>query len=70
VLTVVPGLNVHTPGRSARALARLITDPDLETTSGQYFSGFRAVRSSADSYGLATAAELWSASIELAGLTY
>lgn len=67
-LTVLPGINVHTPGRSARALARLITDPTLEDTTGQYFSGFRRTRSSAESYDRTKAAHLWDTSIELAGL--
>ncbi|HZU49352.1 MAG TPA: SDR family NAD(P)-dependent oxidoreductase [Mycobacterium sp.] len=67
-LTVVPGINVHTPGKSAEALARLVTDPALETTSGQYFSGFRTTRSSTDSYDRAKAIDLWRTSIELAGL--
>ncbi|ORV18528.1 SDR family NAD(P)-dependent oxidoreductase [Mycobacterium celatum] len=67
-LTVVPGINVHTPAQSARALARLVTDPALEHTSGRYFSGRRETRSSADSYDRAKAADLWDASMELAGL--
>ncbi|BBY08951.1 Rossmann-fold NAD(P)-binding domain-containing protein [Mycobacterium noviomagense] len=66
-LTVVPGVNVHTPGKSAEALARLVTDPELKTTSGQYFSGFRSTHSSADSYDRAKAADLWRTSIELTG---
>ncbi|GBE66694.1 dehydrogenase/reductase [Mycobacterium sp. MFM001] len=67
-LTVVPGINVHTPTQSAQALARLVTDPALENTSGRYFSGKRNTRSSADSYDRAKAADLWDTSIELAGL--
>jgi NAD(P)-dependent dehydrogenase (short-subunit alcohol dehydrogenase family) len=67
-LTGLPGLNVHTPRRSARALARLITDPELEGVSGQYFSGFHRTRSSTESYDRSMAAQLWAASAELAGL--
>jgi NAD(P)-dependent dehydrogenase (short-subunit alcohol dehydrogenase family) len=67
-LTLVPGINVHTPRRSARALARLAGDPELEGVSGQYFSGFRRTRSSTDSFDRVIAAELWSASTELTGL--
>jgi NAD(P)-dependent dehydrogenase (short-subunit alcohol dehydrogenase family) len=67
-LTVVPVINVHTPTQSARALARLVTDPALENTSGKYFSGKRETRSSADSYDRAKAADLWETSIELADL--
>jgi len=64
-LTVVPGLNVHTPRRSGAALARLVTDPDLADTTGRYFSGTREIRSSADSYDLGKAADLWETSAEL-----
>lgn len=67
-LTVVPGINVHTPAQSARALARLVTDPALENTSGRYFSGKRETRSSAESYDRAKAADLWDTSMQLAGL--
>lgn len=67
-LTLIPGINVHTPTRSARALARLITDPALENTSGRYFSGNRETRSSADSYDRAKAADLWDTSMALVGL--
>ncbi|SDD70723.1 SDR family NAD(P)-dependent oxidoreductase [Actinokineospora iranica] len=63
-LTVVPGLNAHTPRRSAAALARLVLDQDL-TATGRYFSGFREVRSSAESYDRAKAADLWETSVEL-----
>lgn len=64
-LTVVPGINAHTPHRSAAALARLITDPALEHTTGRYFSGTREMRSSDDSYDLAKAADLWRTSTDL-----
>jgi hypothetical protein len=67
-LTVVPGINVRTPAKSAEAIARLVTDPALETASGQYFSGFDTTRSSTDSYDRAKAADLWRTSIELTGL--
>ncbi|GAB3668102.1 protochlorophyllide reductase [Actinocorallia lasiicapitis] len=65
--TLLPGLNVHTPGRSARALARLVTDPALAGTTGAYFSGTRRIRSSADSYDPAKAADLWETSERLIG---
>jgi NAD(P)-dependent dehydrogenase (short-subunit alcohol dehydrogenase family) len=64
-LTVVPGLNAHTPRQSARALARLITDEELEHITGRYFSGHRELRSSKDSYDLAKASDLWNTSVEL-----
>lgn len=62
IFTVVPGLNIHTPHRSAHALARLITDPALAGTTGKYFSGMREIRSSADSYDVGQATELWETS--------
>ncbi|MCX4091782.1 SDR family NAD(P)-dependent oxidoreductase [Nocardia sp. alder85J] len=64
-LTVVPGINVHTPRRSGQALARLVLDPELAGVTGSYFSGFRRIRSSAESYQVATAEELWATSVEL-----
>ena len=64
-LTVLPGLNVHTPRRSGAALARLITDPELAAVTGRYFSGIREIRSSADSYDLGKAADLWETSADL-----
>lgn len=67
-LVLVPGVNAHTPGPSARALARLVDDPALQSTSGRYFSGKRDIRSSVDSYDRAKAVDLWETSIELAGL--
>lgn len=61
-LTVVPGLNIHTPRKSGEALARLVLEPEL---TGGYYSGRRAIRSSKDSYDLAKAADLWDTSVEL-----
>lgn len=58
--------NIHTPAESGAALARLVSDPVLAATSGKYFEGTREIRSSAESYDAARAAELWQAS---AGLT-
>lgn len=66
-LTVVPGLNIHTPAQSGAALARLVLDPELEGVTGKYFSGRRAVRSSEKSYDREAAAELWAGSVELVG---
>ena len=34
--------NVNGTRRSGRALARLVTDPQLERVTGRYFQGFRA----------------------------
>jgi len=66
-LTVVPGINVHTPRRSGQALARLALDPELNAVSGKYFSGRRQIRSSVDSYDAAKAADLWTTSVALVG---
>jgi light-dependent protochlorophyllide reductase len=57
--------NINTPGRSGRALARLVSDPLLEDVSGQYWSGMNAIRSSDESYDAAKALELWNQSAEL-----
>ncbi|MEU8895865.1 SDR family NAD(P)-dependent oxidoreductase [Nocardia sp. NPDC048505] len=64
-LTAVPGLNVHTPRRSGRALARLVLDPALAGVTGKYFSGRRMIPSSTDSYDVAKARDLWATSCAL-----
>jgi light-dependent protochlorophyllide reductase len=61
-------LNVNTPRRSAKALARLVSDPALEGVSGRYWSGTRAVTSSEESHDPVKAAELWEGSLALVGL--
>lgn len=65
-LTVVPGVNIHTPSRSGAALARLVLDPALAETTGRYFSGRHETHSSRESYDLTTATDLWTGSEELA----
>ena len=55
--------NVHTAEESGDALARLVTDPELSTTSGKYFEGYRPIRSSDESYDDERAEELWNASM-------
>jgi NAD(P)-dependent dehydrogenase (short-subunit alcohol dehydrogenase family) len=57
--------NVHTAEESGAALARLVTDPELNTTTGQYFEGRRQIRSSEESYNNERAVELWNASVTL-----
>jgi NAD(P)-dependent dehydrogenase (short-subunit alcohol dehydrogenase family) len=57
--------NVHTAEESGAALARLVTDPELADTTGKYFDGRRAVRSSDESYDSARADELWEDSLVL-----
>ncbi|MGI8460806.1 MAG: SDR family NAD(P)-dependent oxidoreductase [Solirubrobacterales bacterium] len=47
-LTLLP-INAHTPRASGAALARLVTDPELEGVTGEYFEGKRIARSSKDS---------------------
>lgn len=64
-LTLIPGINRHTPQRSAARLARLVLDPALAGTTGRYFSSGREARSSAQSYDQRLAADLWQASLEL-----
>lgn len=65
VLTVVPGINTHTPRHSGAALARLVLDPDLAQTTGRYFEGRKEIRSSKDSYDRAKQLDLWDTSVEL-----
>jgi NAD(P)-dependent dehydrogenase (short-subunit alcohol dehydrogenase family) len=65
MLTLVPGINRHTPTRSGAALARLVLDPRLAGTTGKYFNGLREVRSSAESYDTRKAADLWETSVAL-----
>jgi NAD(P)-dependent dehydrogenase (short-subunit alcohol dehydrogenase family) len=64
-LTVVPGLNIHTPRRSAAALAGLVLDQDLAQTTGRYFEGKKEIRSSVDSYDQEKQRDLWDISVEL-----
>jgi NAD(P)-dependent dehydrogenase (short-subunit alcohol dehydrogenase family) len=64
-LTLVPGINRHTPKQSATALARLVLDPQLTDATGRYFNGTREVRSSAESYDTRKAADLWETSSAL-----
>ena len=59
--------NTHTPAESGAALARLLIDPALEGTSGQYFEGMREIPSSTESYDAGRAGELWQASVSLTG---
>ena len=61
--------NVHTAEESGDALARLVTDPELNTTTGRYFEGRRQIRSSDESYNDERAVELWNASVTLTAAT-
>jgi NAD(P)-dependent dehydrogenase (short-subunit alcohol dehydrogenase family) len=62
-LVVLPGVN--TPKRSGASLARLVTDHDLEKTTGVYFAGIRAVRSSDDSYDVEVQETLYRDSLHI-----
>ena len=70
ILPILSGFipNVNTIENAGSALARLVLDPDLDNTTGKYFSGFKAIDSSQDSYNRAWAKQLWDSSIELTQL--
>jgi NAD(P)-dependent dehydrogenase (short-subunit alcohol dehydrogenase family) len=53
---------------SGAALARLVLAPELAATTGKYFSGKDMIPSSAESYDLVKAKELWETSAELVGV--
>ncbi len=63
---VIP--NVHSPGVSGKALARLVLDSTLENISGKYFEGMKERTSSDESYNQQEAADLWETSAELVKL--
>ncbi len=60
---------MNSVGASGRALARLVTDPALESVTGRYFSGMDEVRSSKASYEAQPALDLWEISVRLVNLT-
>ena len=60
--------NVNTMQQAGKALARLVEDPELANVTGKYFSGFKAIDSSTESYDRDKAKQLWDASIKLAQL--
>ena len=60
--------NINTMKQSGEALARLVTDPELANISGKYFSGFKMMDSSTESYDDKKAQQLWDASVELTQL--
>jgi NAD(P)-dependent dehydrogenase (short-subunit alcohol dehydrogenase family) len=61
-LTLVPGINRHTPQHSGAVLARLVLRPGA---TGRYISGGHEVRSSEESYDLGHATDLWETSVAL-----
>ena len=65
----IPSLS--TLSRSGKALARMVTDPELAKTTGKYFPSharWHEARSSELSYDAARARELWDASVRMSGL--
>lgn len=60
--------NVNTIEDSGTALAQLITNPKLANVTGKYFSGFKMMDSSQESYDELKAKQLWNASVELTQL--
>jgi light-dependent protochlorophyllide reductase len=64
-LRVLPG--VHSTRASGRNLAALVADRRFDGITGRYFEGLKPVRSSADSYDLGKAADLWHTSQRLVG---
>jgi NAD(P)-dependent dehydrogenase (short-subunit alcohol dehydrogenase family) len=63
VLRVLP--NVNSTRNSGARLARLVRDPALDTVTGAYFEGKRAIPSSQDSYDREKALDLWATSEQL-----
>ena len=59
---------IRMPEQSGQDLARLILDESLAGQTALYFDGHRDAHSSADSYDLAKAADLWNTSSELCHL--
>jgi len=54
--------------KGAEGLVNLATQPELETVSGEYFSGKKIARSSRVSYDLEIARRLWERSMEITKL--
>jgi NAD(P)-dependent dehydrogenase (short-subunit alcohol dehydrogenase family) len=57
--------NINTAEVSGGALAWLATAPELADTTGKYFDGRKAIRSSDESYDMARAEQLWEDSLVL-----
>jgi NAD(P)-dependent dehydrogenase (short-subunit alcohol dehydrogenase family) len=60
--------NVNTVSKSGRALASLVTNPELENKTGKYFEGKKEIKSSALSYNEINAEDLWKTSVKLVQL--
>jgi light-dependent protochlorophyllide reductase len=62
-LRVLPGVN--STGTSGRHLAALAADPRFDGVTGMYFQGNKPALSSADSYDIDRARELWASSAQM-----
>ena len=62
-LRVLPG--VRSTRASGRYLAALAGDERFDGVTGEYFAGGKSIRSSADSYDLDKARDLWETSEQL-----
>ena len=60
--------NINSIEDAGKALAKLVLDPELDSTTGKYFSGFKTVDSSQESYDRSKAKQLWDSSIRLTQL--
>ncbi|MCC0177194.1 hypothetical protein I4641_09415 [Waterburya agarophytonicola K14] len=60
--------NVNTIENAGQALARLVLDPELENTTGKYFSSMKMIDSSQESYNATEAQQLWNGSVQLTQL--
>ena len=59
---------VNTASYAGKALARLVTDPELANITRKYFSCFKMIDSAEESYDLSKAEQLWQGSVRLTGL--
>ena len=62
-LRVLPGVN--STRTSGRHLAALAADPRFDGVTGMYFQGNKPALSSADSYNIDRARELWASSAQM-----
>jgi NAD(P)-dependent dehydrogenase (short-subunit alcohol dehydrogenase family) len=60
--------NVNTVTKSGKALASLVTNTELDKTTGKYFEGIKEIKSSALSYSKENRKDLWGTSVELSAL--
>ncbi|WP_186431446.1 SDR family NAD(P)-dependent oxidoreductase [Clostridium sp. BSD9I1] len=68
-ITILFRPNVNTANKSGKALASLVTNPELKETTGKYFQGTREIKSSELSYNKENRKDLWRASVELTKLS-